>query len=291
MIPNKNKEFILLSRVAKEKKYAQEYLGLLARRGDLGSIRIGKRWYTTREWFEEFLRDSEIKKQEVRIEEMKTEQVQEVIVKKEVIEKKAGERKFESQKIRPVPQESLRCGVSVPLKIQKELPVIDLRKKMPVQLKRNVKSEETLIRREFRNSSPNFLPEPAGRVPFFPKLAQYQNIMSPNFSKEGKDKANANPQKFEFSIFGARLAFGFSGVLVFILLFQAGTVYKEDWQKYFGFQAGTVAGVSDEKIPKVSIVSSSAVEYFEGRLEKIRENFSLSRVLVRAAMERDKKVE
>jgi len=34
------KKFVLLSKVAKEKKYAQEYLGLLARRGDIGSIRI-----------------------------------------------------------------------------------------------------------------------------------------------------------------------------------------------------------------------------------------------------------
>ena len=47
-------KFVLLSKIAKEKKYAQEYLGLLARRGDLGSIRIGKRWYTTLDWFLEF---------------------------------------------------------------------------------------------------------------------------------------------------------------------------------------------------------------------------------------------
>jgi len=56
------KNFILLSKVAKEKKYAQEYLGLLARRGDIGSIRIGKRWYTTWAWFEEFLENSQKKK-------------------------------------------------------------------------------------------------------------------------------------------------------------------------------------------------------------------------------------
>ncbi len=52
-------EFILLSKVAKENGYAQEYLSLLARRGDLGSIRIGKRWYTTKIWMEEFQRDGE----------------------------------------------------------------------------------------------------------------------------------------------------------------------------------------------------------------------------------------
>ena len=59
------KNFILLSKVAKEKKYAQEYLGLLARRGDIGSIRIGKRWYTTWAWFEEFLENSQKKKEVV----------------------------------------------------------------------------------------------------------------------------------------------------------------------------------------------------------------------------------
>lgn len=58
------KNYILLSKFAKEKKYAQEYLGLLARRGDLGSIRIGKRWYTSQEWFSEFLADAEKRKTE-----------------------------------------------------------------------------------------------------------------------------------------------------------------------------------------------------------------------------------
>jgi hypothetical protein len=56
--------YVLLSKVAKEKKYAQEYLGLLARRGDIGSIRIGKRWFTTWQWFEEFLECSQKKKAE-----------------------------------------------------------------------------------------------------------------------------------------------------------------------------------------------------------------------------------
>ena len=56
----------MLSKIAKEKKYAQEYLGLLARRGDIGSIRIGKRWYTTTEWFSEFLRDAEMRKGEMK---------------------------------------------------------------------------------------------------------------------------------------------------------------------------------------------------------------------------------
>jgi len=59
------KNFILLSKVAKEKKYAQEYMGLLARRGDIGSIRIGKRWYTTWAWFEEFLENSQKQKEVV----------------------------------------------------------------------------------------------------------------------------------------------------------------------------------------------------------------------------------
>lgn len=63
MQEDNRENFVLLSAVAKEKKYAQEYLGLLARRGDIGSIRIGKRWYTTWQWFEEFLENSQKKKE------------------------------------------------------------------------------------------------------------------------------------------------------------------------------------------------------------------------------------
>jgi hypothetical protein len=56
-----NKEFISLRVAASENKYAQEYLGLLARRGILASVRIGKRWYTTRDWVKEFKSESEKK--------------------------------------------------------------------------------------------------------------------------------------------------------------------------------------------------------------------------------------
>lgn len=82
------KNFILLSQVAKEKKYAQEYLGLLARRGDIGSIRIGKRWYTTWQWFEEFLESGQKKKIETVVvpekQEIKLEKVEPVIVSQEL---------------------------------------------------------------------------------------------------------------------------------------------------------------------------------------------------------------
>lgn len=37
--------------------YDQEYLSLLARRGLLRAEKIGKKWYTTREWLNEYLRE------------------------------------------------------------------------------------------------------------------------------------------------------------------------------------------------------------------------------------------
>lgn len=73
-----SKNFVLLSKVAKEKKYAQEYLGLLARRGDLGSVRLGKRWYTTKEWFEEFFSDVDKRKEEIKTQMAKKAVVQQV---------------------------------------------------------------------------------------------------------------------------------------------------------------------------------------------------------------------
>ncbi|MDD3487342.1 MAG: hypothetical protein PHF35_03130 [Candidatus Moranbacteria bacterium] len=91
------KKYILLSKVAKEKKYAQEYLGLLARRGDIGSIRIGKRWYTTWAWFNEFIETAQKKKEDA---------VQPT-VSASVVEvqgvKKVEEKKNEEVKIDPMP--------------------------------------------------------------------------------------------------------------------------------------------------------------------------------------------
>jgi hypothetical protein len=82
----KSAGFILLSKVAKEKKYAQEYLGLLARRGDIGSIRIGKRWYTTWAWFEEFLENGLKKKAESvsEVQEVKLEEAEQKVVSENV---------------------------------------------------------------------------------------------------------------------------------------------------------------------------------------------------------------
>jgi hypothetical protein len=65
MNSQEKQKYILLSKIAKEKKYAQEYLSLLARRGDLGSIRIGKRWYTTEQWMNEFIEETARRKEEI----------------------------------------------------------------------------------------------------------------------------------------------------------------------------------------------------------------------------------
>lgn len=236
------KNFVLLSKVAKEKKYAQEYLGLLARRGDLGSIRIGKRWYTTWDWFLEFEKDADMKKAEMKVEERAIEPV-----KMAVAEKKESEKKIPFSRV------------------ERKLPTVDLRKAAPVQVRKVEKKilevrEELKIRNEARDLpagrhgfSPSFLPEPGERFSFFPKFA-----------------------------------FGASLVLLFFLLFGFGFFYKKEILKLAGFESGTVAGAYDSKM-SLSAVRSSSMGYLEDKEDKVRENISLSRAVLRAAVEKENK--
>lgn len=53
-----NKEFISMAEAANLCTYDQEYLSLLSRRGLLQAEKIGKKWYTTREWLNNYLREN-----------------------------------------------------------------------------------------------------------------------------------------------------------------------------------------------------------------------------------------
>jgi hypothetical protein len=246
------KNFVLLSKVAKEKKYAQEYLGLLARRGDLGSVRIGKRWYTTWEWFSEFEKDIVAKKAEAVMPEIEIELV--------------GEKE--------------KIATPVPLQVRVKLPTIDLRKVARTNIQGSEKASQE-SEREFevlngaRNLlagrhgfSPSFLPERAGEPPFLPKFA-----------------------------------FAVSLVLLFFLLFQVGFFYREEimeiarldslasiWRsglaRLAGAESGKVAGAYDTKVDLSSVKNLSA-GYLENKGDKVKENVSLARVMLRAAMERN----
>jgi hypothetical protein len=50
-----NKEYISMAQATEICTYDQEYLSLLARRGLLQAEKIGKKWYTTREWLNNYL--------------------------------------------------------------------------------------------------------------------------------------------------------------------------------------------------------------------------------------------
>ena len=49
--------FISLSTATKHCTYSQEYLSLLARRGELKAEKIGRNWYTQLEWLKNYIED------------------------------------------------------------------------------------------------------------------------------------------------------------------------------------------------------------------------------------------
>jgi len=53
-----NSEYISMAEAAALCTYDQEYLSLLARRSLLQAEKIGKKWYTTRHWLNDYLREN-----------------------------------------------------------------------------------------------------------------------------------------------------------------------------------------------------------------------------------------
>jgi len=49
-------EYISLREATKYCSYSQDYLKLRARQGKLKSIKLGRNWFTTKEWIEEYIR-------------------------------------------------------------------------------------------------------------------------------------------------------------------------------------------------------------------------------------------
>jgi len=72
-----------------------------------------------------------------------------------------------------------------------------------------------------------------------------------------------------------------------VLVFQFGFLYKNELKKTAGFSSGIVAGAVDE-ISNLDEAKNFSLKYIEGEKNKIKENISLSRVFVKAAMEREK---
>jgi len=264
------KNFILLSRVAKEKKYAQEYLGLLARRGDVGSIRIGKRWYTTTEWFSEFLKDTEIRRAEARDTEVKIELTGNPVIKKE--EEKIDERKLEIEREGAIP---LRIATRQSFPKEKEFRTIDLRE---AGAKRFLASEKVPLKKVFSGEKVEKL-----------EALQYLEKMDSRIQERGVRSGNSSPNFADFvpgvPLF-QKLAFSAAVMLLLILLFQISWVYKDELKRMAGVEAGVVAGAENNKVG-LEAVRNSSIDYLGSRGDRVRENISISRVAVRAAMERN----
>jgi hypothetical protein len=54
-----NSQYISLQEAAKDCKYSQEYLSLRARQGKLKALKVGRDWVTTKEWLQDYLRETE----------------------------------------------------------------------------------------------------------------------------------------------------------------------------------------------------------------------------------------
>jgi hypothetical protein len=303
--------FVLLSKIAKEKKYAQEYLGLLARRGDIGSIRIGKRWYTTWEWFSEFLENNQKKKETVAEEapsfEMKEVQaveaqpmpIEEKIVLKEGKENiairsenkvpvQSGEDSFEIKIKNPLSEKIVVAHPSIELKLQETERVV-IRKNIerkeeaaiPVRMKSSMPRQNIQLPRERQAE------KVARQIPVqvFSQKNNEQIFSQPEFKFQSQPGfvlpavgANETPERSFF----ATLAFAASFAMIFFLLGISG---------YFVFsggllEKGKVAGASDERNGGLSGIRSEGNFFLSSGGDKIRESISISRVIVEVAKEK-----
>jgi hypothetical protein len=280
-------KFVLLSQVAKEKKYAQEYLGLLARRGDIGSLRIGKRWYTTWEWVEEFLENSQKKKAEIVLEtagvkksKVEVEQYVPKISKADEgcavkidfpIVPPAREKvyAFQPAAARPM-EEAFSIPVKIPVaakKIERETRIFgDIQR--TVQVRQNVSLKKELLPRKVSVEERNRHAVPYREV----KMKKSDGVFSPDFSKAGSLEAAIFP----------RFAFAASFAIIICLVALSG---------YFAytaglFEKGQVAGASSASAEGFSSIQSEGEKLLSGAGGKIKESLSVSRVVMEVAREK-----
>ena len=98
---------------------------------------------------------------------------------------------------------------------------------------------------------------------------------SPNFAPVGSEIG-----------FIPKFAFSMSAVLLLVLLVQIGWVYKNELKNMIGFGSGIVAGAEDSKMG-LDVVRNSSIGYLGNQGDEVKENISLSRVLIKAAMEKE----
>lgn len=283
------KKFILLSQVAKEKKYAQEYLGLLARRGEIGSIRIGKRWYTSWQWFEEFLENSQKKKRESVLEKRIREPEKIAIVQPAA---KAEETKkfFENSARISVSAEEKKLVQEIEeIRERKEAQAVKI-KPRSVRIANGISVSGTRIpafakprmRAQFNPPAPlragnisagerNWRAIPYKEI----KIRKKTGIFSPDFFAIGEKKMAA----VLFPRFALALSFS---VIIFLIALSGYFIWSG------GLLAkGQVAGESDEKKVGISGIQSKSEHFFTTTGDKMKEAVSISRIVVQATKEKE----
>lgn len=314
------KNFILLSKVAKEKKYAQEYLGLLARRGDLGSVRIGKRWYTTWAWFEEFLENSQ-KKKEV---------VSEVKVTAPIVAKNIA-----AEEIPSIESKEEKIKINIPFvfpereKVMASLPAMEMGREekiaapaavetlagKPERIAIAVKTKTVEVRKNFTGDIRAFgTSREIREARTQPEIAPVRNFapvrrMQPILQDEPRLRSSAVEEKNKYAIpyqemklkkkadifspdlsgeenmqvpVFPRFAFAVSFAIVVLLVAASG---------YFVWSGGlltkgTVAGASDERNVGFSSITSGGDHVITSAGDKMKESLSISRVMVQVAKQR-----
>ena len=306
------KNFILLSKVAKEKKYAQEYMGLLARRGDIGSIRIGKRWYTTWAWFEEFLENSQKQKKEVESEVQMTAPA--------VVETLAGKPvKVEAEKIIFSAVEKEKIKINVPFvfpekeKIYAAQPVMHMPREEKIS-EQPAKITVAVKTKRFEMPVRRNIPRDIREIKIQPRISQVRNFhqernsrflpqLETKFKNVFVEKKNENPLPYKeikfrrskdvfspafgvgeetHSIFFPKFVFATGFAIIIFLVVASGYFVFSDGI----FKKGMVAGASSERNGVFSSISSGGEYFLSNAGDKIKESLSVSRVAVEAAKER-----
>ena len=307
-----SKGFVLLSTIAKERKYAQEYLSLLARRGDLGSVRIGKRWYTKIEWFEEFLVDAEKRKEETRVKtnerfaaELKSGKVihaapAEAIVMQSPV--KIADKQIETHNTISLQEQTaaisgnesekrsarivgraefaalqmpgrrfdLQKPASVPMKPREHVPSKIHTRQQPVTRPPQPASMQ------IANASENNLQELSGERTEIQRNYSRHNFSPSFFEKDRK-----------FSLPFPKLAFSAALVLLLAVLSGGVYLYKKDMNAFSGSGTGVVAGAEDVRLAGISSFGDKTSSYLEIRKGLTKQNISLSRVVLEAAIEKN----
>jgi len=310
------KNFILLSKVAKEKKYAQEYMGLLARRGDIGSIRIGKRWYTTWAWFEEFLENSQKKPSFAKATEGDVKINVPFVFPARLPARQEREKVYAASKAENISSE---ISATIKPKVEASESSFEARADDSQNLKINIApkkiefkqaGQQVFIRRQEQKMNVAAAPRIMNqRAP--ERIAGIRNVRNAWDARREErkiglpqmisiQKKNANPLPYKeikfrknkdvfspvfevnektHSIFFPRLVFAAGFAIMFLLVAASGYFVFSDGI----FKNGTVAGASDERSSVFSGISSGGEYFLTSTGDKIKESLSVSRAVIEAA--------